>query len=64
MSFPDAELSEVTPTKPALAHLDAMRQYLEQLNPGAARNVAVSLKASGASLTGFSHRGRPMARPR
>lgn len=55
-----AALNEVIWTDPALAHLRAIRAYIEQFNPRAARNVAASLKASGDSLAHFPHRGRPV----
>jgi plasmid stabilization system protein ParE len=51
-------LNEVVWTEPALAHLRAIRAYIEQFNPRAAREVAASLKASGDSLRNFPHRGR------
>jgi toxin ParE1/3/4 len=53
-------LNEVIWTEPALAHLDAIRKYIEQFNPRAARNVAASLKAAGDSLRDFPYRGRPV----
>jgi addiction module RelE/StbE family toxin len=51
-------LSEVVWTEPALAHLQAIRAYIEQFNPRAARVVASSLKASGDNPANFPHRGR------
>ena len=51
-------MNEVIWTEPALAHLQAIRAYIEQFNPSAARDVAASLKASGDSLRQFPHRGR------
>ena len=51
---------EVVWTEPALAHLRAIRAYIEQFNPKAARDVAASLKALGDSLQQFPHRGRPV----
>jgi plasmid stabilization system protein ParE len=53
-------LNEVIWTEPALAHLRAIRVYIEQFNPKAARAVAASLKASGDSLCQHPHRGRPV----
>jgi toxin ParE1/3/4 len=53
-------LNEVVWAEPALAHLQAIRAYIEQFNPKAARDVAASLKASGDSLRQFPHRGRPV----
>lgn len=51
-------MSEVIWTEPALAHLEAIRAYIQQFNPKAAPQVAASLKALGDSLTHFPHRGR------
>ena len=51
-------LTEVVWTEPALAHLQAIRTYIEQFNPRAARDVASSLKALGDSLVNFPYRGR------
>jgi toxin ParE1/3/4 len=45
-------------TDPALAHLEAIRLYLEQFNPRAARQLADSLVAAGNSLAEFPRRGR------
>lgn len=53
-------MNEVVWTEPALANLEAIRAYIAQFNPKAARNVADSLKASGESLRNFPHRGRPV----
>ena len=53
-------MTEVVWTEPALAHLRAIRAYIEQFNPRAARDVAQSLKALGDSLRQFPHRGRPV----
>ena len=53
-------MSEVVWTEPALAHLAAIRAYIEQFNPRAARDVAASLKTSGDSLSHFPNRGRPV----
>jgi toxin ParE1/3/4 len=55
-----AALSEVIWTEPALAHLEAIRVYIEQFNPMAARDVATSLKELGDSLAAFPHRWRPV----
>jgi plasmid stabilization system protein ParE len=51
-------LSEVLWTEPALANLRAIRTYIEQFNPKAAREVAASLRALGDGLSHFPHRGR------
>jgi toxin ParE1/3/4 len=51
-------LNEVVWTEPALGHLEAIRTYIAQFNPKAARDVAASLKALGESLGTFPHRGR------
>jgi addiction module RelE/StbE family toxin len=51
-------LSEVIWTERALANLDAIRVYLEQFNPGAARTLADELIAAGNSLALFPHRNR------
>jgi plasmid stabilization system protein ParE len=51
-------LNEVIWTEPALAHLEAIRIYIEGFNPRAAREVAASLKSLGDSLNHFPHRGR------
>jgi toxin ParE1/3/4 len=53
-----AALNEVIWTEPALDHLEAIRVYIEQFNPKAARDVAGGLKALGDSLAMFPHRGR------
>lgn len=45
-----AALTEVVWTEPALRHLEAIRVYILQFNPRAARDVATSLKALGDSL--------------
>lgn len=60
MSKAGAALTEVIWTEPALRHLQAIRSYIEQFNPRAAREVAASLKALGDSLHHFPHRGRPV----
>jgi toxin ParE1/3/4 len=54
-------LNEVVWTEPALAHPAAIRAYIEQFNPQAARRVADSPKALGDSLSHFPHRGRRVA---
>lgn len=54
-------MNEVIWTEPALAHLDAIRAYIHQFNPRAAREVAASLKALGDSLKNFPHRRRPVS---
>lgn len=54
-------MNEVIWTEPALAHLEAIRAYIHQFNPRAAREVAASLKALGDSLKNFPHRGRPVS---
>lgn len=51
-------MTEVVWTEQALAHLDAIRAYINQFNPQAARRVADSLKTLGDSLSQFPHRGR------
>lgn len=53
-------MTEVVWTEPALAHLEAIRAYIRQFNPKAARQVAASLKALGDDLNHFPHRGRPV----
>jgi plasmid stabilization system protein ParE len=53
-------LTEVVWTEPALSHLEAIRVYILQFNPRAARDVAASLKALGDSLSHFPQRGRPV----
>ena len=53
-------MTDVVWTEPALAHLEAIRAYIAQFNPRAAREVAASLKALGDSLNHFPHRGRPV----
>ena len=58
--MPDAEggLSEVVWTARALANLRAIRTYIEQFNPMAARRVADELVAAGTTLSRFPLRGR------
>ena len=56
--MPEAALSEVVWTEQALAHLDAIRAYINQFNPQTARRVADNLKTLGDSLSHFSERGR------
>lgn len=51
---------EVVWAETALAHLRAIRSYIEQFNPKAARSVAANLKALGDSLRQFPYRGRPV----
>lgn len=53
-------MNEVVWTEPVLPHLAAIRAYIEQFNPRAARQLAASLKASGDGLSHFPHRGRPV----
>ena len=53
-------MSEVVWTDPAPATLEAIRIYIEQFNPRAARQLAVSLVEAGNSLAQFPHRGRPV----
>ena len=53
-------MSEVVWTERALAHLEAIRAYINQFNPQAARRVADSLKTLGDSLSHFPERGRPV----
>jgi addiction module RelE/StbE family toxin len=51
-------LNEVIWTEPALANLEAIRIYIEQFNPRAARQLADSIVAAGNSLAQFPQRGR------
>jgi plasmid stabilization system protein ParE len=51
-------LNEVLWTEAALANLRAIRAYIEQFNPMAARTLAAALIAAGDSLANFPHRGR------
>lgn len=51
-------MTEVVWTEPALAHLQAIRLYIAQFNPKAAREVAASLKVLGDGLANFPYRGR------
>ena len=44
----------------ALAHLRAIRVYIEQFNPQAAEAVAIHLLPAGNSLEHFPHRVRPV----
>lgn len=53
-------MTEVVWTELALSHLEAIRVYILQFNPRAARDVAASLKALGDSLSHFPQRGRPV----
>jgi toxin ParE1/3/4 len=55
-------LNEVIWTEPALSQLRAIRAYIAQFNPRAARQVADGLKAAGDSLVLFPRRGRPVPR--
>jgi len=41
-----------------LAHLEAIRAYINQFNPQTARQVADNLKTLGDSLSHFSERGQ------
>ena len=47
-------------TEPALRHLEAIRTYIAQFNPLAARDVAAGLTALGDSLNHFPQHGRPV----
>jgi toxin ParE1/3/4 len=51
-------LNEVVWTEPALVQLLAIRDYIGQFNPRAARHVADGLKRAGDSLANFPRRGR------
>ncbi len=51
-------MSQVVWTEQALAHLQAIRAYIEQFNPRAAGDVAASLKELGDSLQHFPYKGR------
>ena len=51
-------MTKVVWTDPALDHLAAIRDYIEQFNPRAAREVAASLKVLGDNLATFPLRGR------
>jgi toxin ParE1/3/4 len=51
-------LNEVIWSPTALTNLQAIRAYIEQFNPRAARHLADELIASGNSLITFPHRGR------
>ena len=53
-------MSEVIWADAALADLRAIRAYLEQFNPLAARKLAAALIATGESLANYPHRGRPV----
>lgn len=47
-------------TEPALDEIDHIYEYLFRFNPRAAEHVAESLRAEGAGLIHFPHRGRPV----
>jgi addiction module RelE/StbE family toxin len=53
-------LNEVIWTEAALANVRAIRAYIEQFNPAAARKLAGALVAAGDSLRHSPHRGRPV----
>ncbi len=55
-----AALTGVVWTEPALRHLEAIRTYIAQFNPLAARDVAAGLKALGDNLNHLPQRGRPV----
>ena len=55
-------MSQVLWTASALADLRAIRAYIAQFNPGAAREVADSLIDAGDRLADFPNRGRPVPR--
>jgi toxin ParE1/3/4 len=58
LSEAGAVLNEVVWTELALANLQAIRVYLVQFNPRAARVVVANLRALGDSPSHFPHRGR------
>jgi plasmid stabilization system protein ParE len=51
-------LNEVVWTEPALANLQAIRDYIKQFNPDAAAKVAAEIIATGNGLVNFPRRGR------
>jgi toxin ParE1/3/4 len=53
-----AALNTVVWSNTALAHLRAIRAYIEQFNPHAAADVAASLLNAGSSLENYPYRGR------
>ena len=54
----EAALTEIVWTDEALGHVAAIRAYVGQFNPGAARNVADGLRRAAQGLAVFPHRGR------
>lgn len=60
--MPEAEedLTEIVWSKSALAHLQAIRDYIQQFNPRAADDIGLALYAAGNTLALFPHRGRPV----
>ena len=53
-------MSEVIWTEPALANLEAIRVYIEQFNPRAARQLADALIEAGSNFALFPQQGRPV----
>lgn len=51
-------MSDVIWSDAALANLRAIRAYIAQFNPTAARKLAAALVAAGDRLATFPHRGR------
>jgi toxin ParE1/3/4 len=62
VAVPDAgaSLIKVVWSNTTLAHLRLIRDYIEQFNLRAARQLAAGLAAAGDSLANFPHRGRPV----
>jgi len=55
-------LTTIVWTEPALANLQAIRDYIKQFNPYAAAKVAAEIIDTGNSLENFPHRGRMVPR--
>jgi addiction module RelE/StbE family toxin len=53
-------LNSVIWTEAAVANLRAIRAYIEQFNPAAARRLAAELIATGENLASYPDRGRPV----
>ncbi|WP_284943858.1 type II toxin-antitoxin system RelE/ParE family toxin [Acidisoma cladoniae] len=53
-------MTDIVWTEPALANLQAIRDYIQQFNPYAAVTVAADLIATGNGLINFPYRGRPV----
>jgi toxin ParE1/3/4 len=53
-------LTDIVWTEPALANLQAIRDYIQQFNPHAAAKVAVDLIETADGLINFPYRGRPV----